>query len=80
MEVVGNWLTVIVTFDVEGVHGLFEIVHANTLFPTPNPVTEVLGRSEFVITPEPETKVHAPVPTTGKFPFIVVEGDEIQSV
>ena len=56
------------------------MVHAKTLFPKPNPVTEVVGKSEFVITPVPETNVQVPVPTAGKFPFIVVVGEEIQSV
>lgn len=69
-----------VTFELDGGQGELLIVHAKTLFPTPKPVTEVLGRSEFVITPLPETKVHAPVPMAGKFPFIVVDGEETQSV
>ena len=69
-----------VTLDVDGVQGLFEIVQANTLLPKPNPVIEVVGESELVITPVPETKVHAPVPTTAALAFIVVVGEEIQSV
>ena len=60
--------------------GAFEIVHAKTLFPKPNPVTDVVAKSELVITPEPETKVHAPVPDEGKFPFMVVFGLLMQSV
>ena len=40
----------------------------------------MVGKSEFVITPVPEINVQAPVPTEGKFPLIVVVGDEIQSV
>ena len=60
--------------------GAFEIVHAKTLFPIPKPVIAVMGESEFVIIPLPETKVQAPVPTNAIFPFIVVVGEEIQSV
>ena len=56
------------------------MVQAKTLFPKPNPVMFVVGDKEFVITPVPETKVHTPVPTVGAFAFIVVVGDEIQSV
>ncbi len=56
------------------------MVHAKTLFPKPNPVIDVVGESELVITPVPETNVQAPVPTKGKFPFIVAIGDEIQTV
>ena len=56
------------------------IVHANTLVPKPKPVIVVVGKRELVMTPVPETNVHAPVPTAGKFPFIVVLGEEIQSV
>lgn len=56
------------------------MVHANTLFPKPNPVILVVADKEFVITPVPETKVHAPVPIVGVLAFIVVVGDEMQSV
>ena len=70
----------IVTLAIEGAQGLFEIVHAKTLFPKPNPVIEVVGESELVITPVPETKVQTPVPIAGKFAFMTVAGEEIQSV
>ena len=56
------------------------MVHAKTLFPNPNPVIDVVGESELVIVPLPETKVQTPVPTTAVFAFIVVVGDEIQRV
>lgn len=56
------------------------IVQAKTFVPIPNPVTELVGESEFEITPVPETKVQAPTPTEGKFPFKVVVGEEMQSV
>ena len=69
-----------VTFEIDEAHGALLIVHAKTLFPKPNPVTDVVGKRELVNTALPETKVHAPVPTAGKFPFIVVDGEEIQSV
>ena len=57
-----------------------EIVQAKTLFPKPNPVIVVVGNNEFVITPVPDTNVQPPVPTAGKFPFMVVDGEEMQSV
>ena len=55
----------IVTFELEEAQGELEIVHANTVFPKPKPVMLVVGESEFVIVPLPETSVHTPVPTTG---------------
>ena len=77
---VGISSTVIATVDVLGAHGAFEMVQAKTLFPKPNPVIEVVGESELVIVPLPETNVHTPVPTPGVLAFIVVVGDEMQSV
>jgi hypothetical protein len=41
---------------------------------------DVVGDRELVIVPDPEIKVHAPVPISAGFAFIVVVGDEIQSV
>lgn len=70
----------IVTFEVEGEQGEFEIVHAKTLVPNPSPVIEVVGESEFVITPVPETNVHAPVPTIAVLAFIVAVGEEMHKV
>ena len=69
-----------VTFATEGRHGALDMVQAKTLFPKPNPVTLVTGESELVMTPVPDTNVQAPVPTKGKFAFIDVVGEEIQSV
>jgi hypothetical protein len=40
----------------------------------------VVGKRELVMIPVPETKVQVPLPTAGKFPFIVVVGEEAQSV
>ncbi len=40
----------------------------------------VVGESELVTTPVPETKVQTPVPDIGVFPFNVVVGEEIQIV
>ena len=56
------------------------MVHAKTLLPNPKPVIVVFGKVGFVIVPEPETKVHKPVPTKAVLAFIVVVGEEIQSV
>ena len=70
----------IVTFDVDAGQGAFEMVHAKTLFPKPNPVIEVVGEREFVITPVPETKVQTPIPTVAVLAVMFVVGEEIQSV
>ena len=48
--------------------------------PTPKPVIEVIGESELVIVPLPETKLQTPVPTSAILPFIVAVGDEAQMV
>ena len=69
-----------VTFETELAQGAFEMVHAKTLFPKPNPVMDVVGDNEFVIVPIPETNVHAPVPITAALAFMLVVGEEIQSV
>jgi hypothetical protein len=71
---------VIVTFELEDVHGAFAMVHAKTLFPKPKPVMVVFGNNEFVITPVPETRVHVPAPVEGKFPFMVADGEVTQTV
>ena len=73
-------LTTIATVEEEGEHGEFEIVHAKTFVPIAKPVIEVVGESEFEITPDPETKVHTPEPTDGEFAAIIVVGDEIHKV
>ncbi len=69
-----------VTLATEGEQGLFEMVQAKTLFPKPNPVIDDVGDNELVITPVPETKVQAPVPTVAALAFMTVVGEEIQSV
>lgn len=67
----GGATPVIVTFEIELAQGAFEIVHLKTLLPTPNPVMLVVGESELVIVPEPEIRVHAPIPAVGVFAAIV---------
>ena len=62
-ETVGTWLTVMVTFETEATQGKFVIVQAKTFEPNPKPVMDVVGDNELVITPLPEIKVQAPVPT-----------------
>ena len=61
-------------------HGGFEIAHSKTLTPTPKPVTDVVGESEFVIVPDPDSNVQTPVPTVGVFAAIIAFGEEIQTV
>ena len=69
-----------VTFELEGEHGALEIVQAKTLVPKAKPVIEVVGESELVIVPLPETKVQTPVPTVAVLAVIKVFGLVIQSV
>lgn len=61
-------------------HGELLIVHAKTFTPDPKPVIDVVGESELVIVPLPETNVQTPVPTIAVLAFIVVVGEEAQSV
>lgn len=48
--------------------------------PKAKPVTELVGESEFVIVPLPDINDHVPTPTRATLAFIVVVGEEIQSV
>ena len=73
-------MTVIVTVELDDKHGALEIAQSKTLFPKPKPVTVVFGNKEFVMIPEPEIKVHAPVPTARKFPLRAVVSEEAQRV
>jgi hypothetical protein len=66
--------------EVEDAHGGFEMVHAKTFVPIAKPVIEVVGERELVITPDPETSVHAPIPITAVLPAKLVVGEEIQRV
>ena len=61
-------------FETEDAQGAFEMVHAKTFVPIPNPEIGVVGDNEFEIIPVPETKVHAPVPTVGVFALMVAVG------
>jgi len=63
-----------VTFEVDEVQGLLEMVQAKTLVPMPNPVIDVVGESELVMVPLPEIKVHTPEPTAGTLAAIVAFG------
>ena len=80
LATVGKLFTVIVTFELEAVHGLFEMVQAKTLLPNPNPVIGVVGDIEFEITPLPKIKDQVPTPTVAVFANIVVVGLEIHKV
>ena len=64
----------IVTFETDGAQGAFEIVHAKTFVPKPNPFILVVGDNEFVIVPIPEINVHTPVPVVAVLPAISVFG------
>ncbi len=76
----GTLLTVIVMLLTEATQGALETVQAKTLLPTAKPVIVVLGNTEFVITPLPETNVQAPDPTAGKLAAMLAVGLEIHNV
>jgi hypothetical protein len=78
----GGALIVKVTFEVDDVQGGLSIDHIKTVTPGVNPVTVVFRTNGFVIVPDPETKVHEPVPTAGAFParVAVADPDIAQSV
>lgn len=73
-------LTIIDIVEVEAAQGALEIVHAKTFVPNPSPVIEVVGDKELVIVPDPEIKVHAPVPAVGVFAERIVVGLLIHKV
>ncbi len=77
---VGMSFTNNVTVETEAKQGALEIVQAKTFAPNANPVIDVVGDNEFVMVPEPETKVQTPTPTVAVFAVITVVGEEIQSV
>ncbi len=54
-----------VMFCDDAAQGGLEIDQVKTLCPTVNPVMVVVGESEFVITPLPETRIHVPTPAVG---------------
>ena len=80
IAVVGTSFTSIETVEEEGAQGAFAIVHAKTFVPNPKPVIDVVGESEFVIVPLPETKVHTPAPAVAELADIIALGEEIQIV
>ena len=80
LETVGNGFTVILTLETDEAQGRFEMVHRKTFIPGPRLVMVVAADSEFVMVPDPEIKVHAPVPIAGTFAAMVALGDEIQTV
>lgn len=45
------------------------MVHWKTFAPIPSPTIVEFGDDGETIVPVPETSVHAPFPTEGKFPF-----------
>ena len=77
---VGISFTIRATVEEEDAQGGFEIVHSKIFVPNPKPVIEVVGESELVIVPLPDTNDHDPVPTTAGFAAIIAFGLEIQSV
>ena len=79
-ETVGRSFTSMATVEVEFAQGGFEIVHAKTFVPIPNPKIEVVGDDGLLIEPLPEIKVHDPVPTAGELAAIIALPQLIQIV
>lgn len=77
---VGTSSTTMAIVAVEATQGGFEIIHEKIFVPTASPVMDVVGDSEFVIMPVPETNDHVPIPTVAEFAFMVVVGVVMQSV
>jgi hypothetical protein len=74
LETVGSSSFWIVTSSVEEAHTPLEMVQRRvTLLPAPTPVTVVVGDAGVVIDADPETMLHAPVPTAGALAAIVKE-------
>jgi hypothetical protein len=72
LAVVGVALFVSTTSSVDGVQGLFEIVHLKVaLVPAGTPVTPEAGEDGVVIVAVPLTTLHAPVPTVAVLPASV---------
>lgn len=67
----GGATPVTVTLETELAQGGLEMVHLKTFAPVPSPVTVVEGDKEFVMVPDPEIKVQAPVPVTGVFAAMI---------
>ena len=56
------------------------IVQANTLLPTPSPVTSDVADKELVMLAVPDTTDQVPTPLVGVFPANTVVGLEIHKV
>ncbi len=56
------------------------MVHAKTFIPSPSPVIKVVGDTELLMVPLPETIVHTPAPIVAVLAAIKVFGLEIQIV
>lgn len=61
-------------------HGGLEIDHWKTFGPRPKPVMDVVGESELVIVPEPDTNDHVPIPVVGVLAAMVALGTLMQMV
>jgi hypothetical protein len=76
LAVVGAGFTVIVTLDVEGVHGALAIDHWNTYAPAVvKPFMVVVGEPGVTIVPVtgPEICDHVPVPVVGVLPAMITD-------
>ena len=69
-----------VTLELDGAQGEFEMVQAKIFTPKAKPVIDVVGNNEFVIVPVPETKVQIPVPTVAVLAVMNVFGLLIHNV
>lgn len=73
MAAVGRPLVVIVMFEVDALHGGLLMDQVKIVIPAVKPVTVELASNEFVITPEPDTFIQAPLPAVGAFPAKVTD-------
>jgi hypothetical protein len=69
-----------VMLEADEVQGELLIDHVRTVVPAVKPVIVLLGESELVIVPGPETLIHAPIPAVGVLPASVAEPVLIQIV
>lgn len=82
LATVGLAKLVMLTVELLGEQMPLLMVHANTLVPTPKPVTPLVGLVGVVMVPAPATSVQLPVPTAGVLPekFVAVVAHKLKLV
>lgn len=72
LATLGTAFTTMLTDEEDDGQTPLEVVHSKTLVPVPNAVMPVVGESELVMLPAPESNVHVPLPAVVVFAAIVV--------